>query len=105
MKWEHWDRPAAGREWGGEIADDAVELRSRWGGRWLTAPQFRMGDVLIFTMKTVHAGTDNDTDLLRLSIDSRYQLAASPVDERWVRGEHGEAPIGHGLAGKLAKIC
>jgi hypothetical protein len=105
MKWEHWDRPAAGREWGGEIADDAVELRSQWGGRWLTAPQFRMGDVLIFTMTTVHAGTDNDTDLLRLSIDSRYQLAGSPVDERWVRGQHGEAPVGHGPAGKRAKIC
>jgi hypothetical protein len=105
MKWEHWDRPAAGKEWGGEIADDAVELRSQWGGRWLTAPQFRMGDVLIFTMRTVHAGTDNDTDRLRLSIDSRYQLADAPVDERWVRGEHGEAPVGHGLAGKRAKIC
>jgi hypothetical protein len=105
MKWEHWDRPAPGREWRGEISDDAVALRSQWGGRWLTAPQFRMGDVLIFTMRTVHAGTDNCTDLLRLSIDSRYQRADSPIDERWVRGAHGEAPIGHGLAAKLGKIC
>ncbi len=29
--------------------EDAVALRAEWGGRWLTAPQFRMGDVLIFS--------------------------------------------------------
>jgi Phytanoyl-CoA dioxygenase (PhyH) len=105
MRWEHWDRPAPGRDWGGEIADDAVALREEWGGRWLTAPQFRMGDVLIFTMKTVHAGTDNDTHALRLSTDSRYQRADSPIDERWVVGEKGEAPMGHGAGAKLGKIC
>lgn len=105
MRWEHWDRPTPGRDWGGEIADDAVALREAWGGRWLTAPQYRMGDVLIFTMKTVHAGTDNDTHTLRLSTDSRYQRADAPVDERWVIGKKGEAPVGHGVGGKLGKIC
>ena len=64
-----------------------------------------MGDVLIFTMRTVHAGTDNATDRLRLSIDTRYQRADAPVDERWVRGAHGEPPAGHGVASKVAKIC
>ena len=73
--------------------------------RWLTAPEFRMGDVLIFTMKTVHAGTDNDTRALRLSTDSRYQRADAPVDERWVTGANGEAPVGHGLGAKRGKIC
>ena len=105
MRWEHWDRPAPGRDWGGEIADDAVALREEWGGRWLTAPQFRMGDVLIFSMKTVHAGTDNDTHALRLSTDSRYQRADAPVDERWVIGKNGEAPVGHGVEAKVGKIC
>jgi hypothetical protein len=105
MKWEHWDGPAPGREWGGELAHDAVALREEWGGRWLTAPEFRMGDVLIFTMKTVHAGTDNDTRALRLSTDSRYQRADAPVDERWVAGANGEAPVGHGLGAKRGKIC
>jgi len=52
MKWEHWAAPGAGREWGGEIASDAVALREDWGGRWLTAPEFRMGDILLFTMRT-----------------------------------------------------
>lgn len=105
MRWEHWQGPEAGKAWDGEITDHAVALREQWGGRWLTAPQFRMGDVLLFTMRTVHAGTDNDTRTLRLSTDSRYQRADAPVDERWVRGEHGEAPVGHGPGAKRAKIC
>jgi ectoine hydroxylase-related dioxygenase (phytanoyl-CoA dioxygenase family) len=64
-----------------------------------------MGDALIFTLRTVHAGTDNETDRLRLSTDSRYQRADLPIDERWVRGSGGEDPIGHGLAAKQGKIC
>jgi hypothetical protein len=82
-----------------------VWLREEWGGRWLTAPEYRMGDVLIFTMRTVHAGTDNETNALRLSTDSRYQRADAPIDERWIRGEHGEDPVGHGTAAKQGKIC
>jgi ectoine hydroxylase-related dioxygenase (phytanoyl-CoA dioxygenase family) len=105
MHWEHWKQPAPGKAWNGEITDDPHALREDWGGRWLTAPEYRMGDVLVFTMRTVHAGTDNETDALRLSTDSRYQLADAPVDERWVRGADGEAPIGHGLASKQGKIC
>ena len=103
MRWEHW-RHEAGLDWGGEISGDAVALREEWGGRWLTA-DYRMGDVLVFTMRTVHAGTDNHTGGIRLSTDSRYQRADAPVDERWVRGEHGEDPVGHGLAAKVGKIC
>jgi ectoine hydroxylase-related dioxygenase (phytanoyl-CoA dioxygenase family) len=105
MRWEHWDRRAAGKAWRGEITGDAVALREHWGGRWLTAPEYRMGDVLIFTMRTVHAGTDNETSALRLSTDSRYQRADAPIDERWIRGELGEDPIGHGLAAKRGRIC
>ena len=105
MHWEHWQGPLPGKDWGGEIAEDAVALRAEWGGRWLTAPQFRMGDVLLFTMRTVHAGTDNLTRALRLSTDSRYQRADAPIDERWVRGHHGEAPVGHGLDAKVGRIC
>ena len=105
MKWEHWREYAASKDWNGEITDDALELSRDWGGRWLTAPEYRMGDVLIFTLRTVHAGTDNETDTLRLSTDSRYQRADAPIDERWIRGERGEDPVGHGLAAKQGKIC
>lgn len=105
MRWEHWRDYAQRKDWNGEITDDPHALADDWGGRWLTAPEYRMGDVLIFTMRTVHAGTDNETDPLRLSTDSRYQRADRPIDERWVRGEHGEDPIGHGLAAKQGRIC
>jgi hypothetical protein len=97
MKWEHWrDRT----EWNGEITDDPHQLARDWNTRWLTA-DFRMGDALIFTLRTVHAGTDNEIDPLRLSTDSRYQPANQPIDERWI----GEHPIGHGLDAKQGKIC
>ena len=80
-----------------------LERRDRRGRRGVAGavgrpladrPEYRMGDVLIFTMRTVHAGTDNETNRLRLSTDSRYQRADAPIDERWVRGEHGEDPDG-----------
>lgn len=87
--------------WFGQISADPVELRERLGGRWLTA-DFRMGDVLIFSMFTLHASLDNQTDcLLRLSSDTRYQLASEPVDPRWV----GDTPIGHGPEAKRGIIC
>ena len=105
MRWEHWRQPAPGKAWDGAIGTDAYTLREQWGGRWLTSPGYRMGDVLVFTMRTVHAGTDNETGPLRLSTDSRYQRADAPVDERWIRGAHGEPPVGHGLGSKRGKLC
>jgi hypothetical protein len=87
--------------WTGEISDDPVELRDQLGGRWLTA-DFRMGDLLVFGMHTLHASLDNQSaDRLRLSTDTRYQLASDPVDERWV----GEDPIGHGDKARKGIIC
>lgn len=88
-------------QWNGQLSDDPVELRDQLGGRWLTA-DYRAGDLLLFSLYTVHASLDNQTEhLLRLSTDTRYQLAAEPVDERWV----GENPIGHGPDAKKSIIC
>lgn len=52
-------------------------------------------------MFTLHANLDNRTNRVRLSTDSRYQLANEAVDERWV----GENPIAHGPDAKIAMIC
>jgi hypothetical protein len=52
-------------------------------------------------MFTAHGALDNRTDRIRLSSDSRYQLAADPVDERWV----GPHPAGHTKAGKRGVVC
>ena len=95
---------AAGqRQWefDGALSKNPVSLRQKLGGRWLTAPEFHMGDVLTFGMTTVHASLDNQSDRIRLSTDSRYQLAAEPANERWI----GPNPVGHGLAGKRGRAC
>jgi hypothetical protein len=62
---------------------------------------FRAGDVLTFSMHTVHASLDNPSRHIRLSSDSRYQPASRPADERWI----GENPVAHSRAGKRGRIC
>lgn len=85
---------------GGALSRNPVKLRKNLGGRWLTT-EFRAGDLLFFTIFTVHASLDNTTNRIRLSSDSRYQLASEPVDERWI----GENPIAHGPDAKRGMIC
>jgi hypothetical protein len=76
----------------GALGDDAPGLRSELGCRLLTCPEYKMGDLLIFSIYTVHGSLDNKSREIRMSSDSRYQLASEPIDERWV----GESPPGHG---------
>jgi hypothetical protein len=87
-------------EWDGVLSTDPVSLREKLGGRWLTT-EFTAGDLLTFTVHTVHASIDNRLNRLRISTDSRYQPASKPADERWI----GRDPVGHGLAGKRGRIC
>ncbi len=92
---------ASGQKWwDGALSKNPVSLRQRYGGRWLSA-EFKAGDVLIFGMFTVHASLDNHSRSIRLSSDSRYQLASESVDDRWV----GRHPIGHSKAGKRGRLC
>ena len=42
------------------------------------------GDALLFGISMMHSTLPNTTDRYRLSIDTRYQLAAEPVDERFI---------------------
>lgn len=93
--------PVNGKPWTGHISDDPVALRNELGGRWLSA-DFQPGDLLVFSMQLLHASLDNGSaDRLRLSTDTRYQLASEPVDPRWV----GQDPIGHGPEAKQGIIC
>ena len=85
---------------GGWLSRDPVTLRQRLGGRWLTA-DYALGDVLIFSVYMVHCSLDNNSDCIRITSDTRYQLATDPVDERWI----GEEPIAHGPAAKAGMIC
>ena len=98
MHWEHWD--GSGRDWDGAFSHDPPALRDELGGRWLTA-DYRAGDVLVFSMATIHASLDNGSNQVRLSSDTRYQLASEPIDERWI----GDNPVAHGTAAKRGRIC
>lgn len=86
--------------WDGVLSRNPSTLRQHLGGRWLSA-EFRLGDILVFGMKTVHASLDNQSPYFRISTDSRYQPASEPIDERWT----GENPVGHGRGGKRPMIC
>ena len=84
----------------GMFDSNPVRARERIGKRWLTT-DFKAGDVLVFTMKTLHASLNNQTNRVRISTDSRYQLASEPADERWI----GENPAGHGTKSKVGMVC
>ena len=92
---KNWQRAG-----GGTYTKDAIALGQELQSRWLTA-DYQLGDLLIFSMYTMHASMDNQTNRLRLSTDTRYQLASEPVDERWI----GDDPIGHGPGAKKGMIC
>jgi ectoine hydroxylase-related dioxygenase (phytanoyl-CoA dioxygenase family) len=91
-------RTASG--YNGWLSEDPRQIRESLGGRWLVS-EYEAGDVVIFCMDIVHGGMDNRSNRLRLSSDSRYQLASEPADERWI----GENPPGHSAAGKKGRIC
>lgn len=84
----------------GALPQNPAELRESIGGRWLTG-EYRAGDVLVFSIFTIHGSLDNRSRQMRLSSDSRYQLASESADERWI----GEKPLGHGPAAKRGLIC
>lgn len=87
-------------EWDGTLSKNPVTLREKLGGRWLTA-DFEAGDILVFTMRTVHASLDNGSRQIRLSGDSRYQLASEPADERYIV----ENPVPYSPDFKRGRIC
>lgn len=83
------------------LDDDPVAVQQRYGRRWLTA-DYEPGDVLCFSMHTLHGALDNQSPVgrCRLTSDSRYQRADEPADPRW-NGMADDGTIeGHG-AGRV----
>src|SRR5439155_13004590 len=68
---------------GGHLSANPNQVQKSVGGRWLTT-EYRAGDILVFTIFTVHCSLDNHSDRIRLSSDTRYQPASHPADERCV---------------------
>ncbi len=94
------ERTTISNTWSGHYSRYAIATRKELGGRWLTA-EYRMGDLLVFCMNLMHSSSDNQTDRVRLSSDSRYQLASEPQDGRWI----GADPPKHGIRAKEGMIC
>jgi ectoine hydroxylase-related dioxygenase (phytanoyl-CoA dioxygenase family) len=86
------DRDVDGPYAGGWFGRNPLEVQEQLGGRWLTA-DFNAGDMLVFTMHTLHCSLDNcsPANRIRITSDTRYQLASEPIDERWI----GDDPIAH----------
>ena len=74
----------------GHFSDDPIEIVEKFGGHWATTT-FSVGDLIIFNMFLMHASLVNTSNKIRITADTRYQLASEPIDERWV----GEKPKGH----------
>ena len=84
----------------GAYSSDAISTRAELGGRWLTA-DYKLGDLLVFCMYMMHASSDNLTNRIRISSDSRYQLASEAQDPRWI----GTDPPAHGIRAKEGIVC
>jgi hypothetical protein len=67
---------------------DAGEMVHQFGFTLGTA-HFRPGDAILFGLHMMHSSAPNLTDRYRISIDTRYQLAAEESDERF-HGGNGE---------------
>lgn len=81
-----------------QLMGDAVEFARSRGTRLLTT-DFRAGDVIIFSMTTLHGTLDNHSAMgrTRLSCDVRWQPVADPVDERYVGpNPPGTTGVGYG---------
>ncbi len=77
----------------GWLSTNPRKLQERFGGRWLST-DFKAGDMLCFTMHTLHGALDNNSPIkrCRLTSDTRYQPGNEPIDERW----NGPNPEAHG---------
>ncbi len=74
----------------GHFSDKPLEVVEKFGGHWATTT-FSAGDVIIFSMFLMHASLVNTSDKIRITADTRYQLASEAIDDRWI----GEKPKGH----------
>lgn len=82
---------------GVDYSKNARKIQKEFGLRWLTS-DFIAGDMLLFHTELLHATLDNNSDRIRLSLDTRFQLVSEPMDPRFV----GETPLGHRIPEHLS---
>ena len=76
---------------GGRYSRRPDRVREEFGTRWLST-DYRLGDVIIFSTRGLHATLDNRSKGFRTSIDVRFQPARDVTDPRF----EGPYPIAHG---------
>lgn len=79
---------------GGRYSRRPDRVSAQFGSRWLSA-DYRLGDVVIFSTRGLHATLDNRSKGFRLSIDVRYQPVAEKADPRF----NGPKPAAHSAVG------
>lgn len=87
----------------GRLSNNPPRLRKNLGLPFLTT-DFKAGDLLVFSIFTIHCGLDNVGKRIRMSSDSRYQLACEAQDERWI-SIGGKPPIAHGEHARQELVC
>ena len=87
----------------GVLSRAPVRLRRALRLRWLSH-DFHAGDLVVFSIFAAHGGLDNHGQRVRISTDSRYQLAAEPTDDRWISID-GKPPRTHGEASRRELSC
>ncbi len=70
------------------FSTDPREMVDKFRFRLATA-HFQPGDVILFGLYMMHSSAPNRSDRYRISIDTRYQLASDPKDERFFFREDG----------------
>jgi ectoine hydroxylase-related dioxygenase (phytanoyl-CoA dioxygenase family) len=64
------------------ITHDLKWLSDQTGRRWLTT-HFKAGDIVIHSPSIIHASTDTQVDMMRVSTDIRFQRKGAASDPRW----------------------
>ena len=75
---------------GGRYSRRPDRVREEFGTRWLST-DYRMGDVIIFSTRGLHATLDNRSQGFRISMDVRFQPARDVTDPRF----EGSHPVAH----------
>ncbi|XP_065830748.1 uncharacterized protein [Oscarella lobularis] len=86
----------------GWFTEDPLEIVERFGGVWKTA-NFKAGDALIFTLRTVHMSTVNTTHFARISCDTRWLPGSHKADPRFVGDLKQISDLKFGVHAQTAK--
>jgi ectoine hydroxylase-related dioxygenase (phytanoyl-CoA dioxygenase family) len=67
---------------GGELLPGGFKGQVRSQAQWVTPTTMRMGDIILFSMRTVHAAFTHEANTYRLSLDTRIVAHGRPIAMR-----------------------